>query len=98
MKPDTLSLLFIGGPADGQVKTVPSNMTRIEVPYMTPLRADFTNPDLPDIHTAIYERLTLGDTRFFFHEPDGPDEALHKLLRSYAPRLSLAAKQQESLG
>lgn len=92
MKPDTFSLLFIGGPADGQVKTVPSYMTRLEVPYHLPLSGGFKLHDLPQIHTAIYERTSLGSVHFFYHEADGPDEALLKLLRSYAPRLALASK------
>ena len=97
MKPDTLQLLFIGGPADGQVRAIPANTTRLELPYMPPPSA-FSHLDPPQFQAAVYERMCFGDIRFFYYEPDGCDEALRKLLRNYAPRIALAAQQQESRG
>lgn len=98
MKSETLPLLFIGGPADGQVKAIPATMTRIEVPYHLPSSGGYKLHDTLQFHAAVYERIRFGDTHFFYHGSDGPDEALRKLLRGYAPRLALAAKQQESVG
>lgn len=97
MKPDTLQLLFIGGPADGQVRAIPANATRLEYPYMPPLSGTLNSIDPPQFYRAVYKRSRIGDSHFFYYETDGCEEALRKLLRNYAPRLALAAEQQERL-
>lgn len=89
-----MKYLFVGGIADGDIKELPPERNRLEIPHVRPFIPASSGKDMDSVRiTDSYEKLKFGAVSFYYcYDQLSLEGALSKLLANYAPRLAKLAE------
>jgi hypothetical protein len=90
-----MKYLFVGGPADGEMKDIPDGMSKFRFTYAGMSLPSKTGE--PDIWANDFDYVKFHldyQTKVFVYEPD-IERTFTRLLTCYAPRLAKMAEDEQ---